>query len=382
MSNDAPRGGMTYKDSGVDYDALDPFKRKCQIAGRETSGNIEDFSNGEFSDCLMSRGESVHLIETPDSYLAHVNEGLGTKNIVADAMRLHTGKSYYENVAQDTLAMIANDMITLGARPLSILMHIAVGESAWFDNDKRADDLITGWKEGCNLSKGVWGGGETPTLRGIVKPNASVLAGSAMGIVKPKSRLIKVDIQDGDAIMFAESLGINANGLTLARDVEEKLPDGYLTRLPDGRTYGETLLDPTHIYVPLIEECLNRGVNIHYVVNITGHGWRKLMRAKEPFTYIIKHLPTQRPIFDFIQKHGGVSDREMYGNLNMGAGLAMYVPQSDVGLMLETAAALAAYNPRARYRVFCAGHIEKTDTKRVVIEPKGLDYGADSLGVR
>ena len=234
----------------------------------------------------MSRGESAYLIETPDCYLAHVEEGLGTKNLVADAMyRLVPDRSYYDYVAQDTVAMIVNDMATLGATPLSVAMHLGVGSSSWFDDERRAEDLIVGWRRACELARCAWGGGETPTLSGIVEPSTAVLAGSAIGMIRPKERLIRANIQDGDAIVILTSSGVHANGLTLARAIAERAPNGYLTPLSDGRPYGESLLDPTHIYVGLVEDCLNRGVDIHYAVNITGHGWRKLMRAPDRFAH-------------------------------------------------------------------------------------------------
>jgi phosphoribosylformylglycinamidine cyclo-ligase len=367
---------MTYSGVGVDYDAMDPFKRLAQLAGRETAGNITRLNNGEFREVEMSRGESVYLIEAADCYLAHVEEGLGTKNLVADAMYKLTGKTYYDQIAQDTVAMIVNDMVTLGALPLSLAMHLAVGSSDWFKDEKRPKDFVDGWKKTCDMARCVWGGGETPTLTGL--PFA-VISGSAMGIVKPKSRLIDpVKIQHGDAIVLLESSGIHANVLTLAREIASKLPHGYLTELPDGRTYGETLLDPTYIYVPFVEDCLNAGVDIHYAVNITGHGWRKLMRAKEPFAYVIEMLPKQLPIFDFIQEHGPVDNREAYGNLNMGAGFALYVPEKDIELIAEI---MRSYDFPG-FRGMRAGHIEKSAEKKVVIRPLDLEYRGSTLGVR
>lgn len=363
---------MTYAEVGVDYDAMDPFKRMAQLAARQTANNIRRLG---FSEVEMSRGESVYLIETLDNYLAQVEEGLGTKNLVADAMHRLTGKSYYDQIAQDTVATIVNDMITLGALPLSVAMHLAVGGSDWFDDEKRCRDLVEGWKKACILARCAWGGGETPTLKGIVVPDVAVLSGSAIGIVKPKERLIAANIQHGDAIIFIESSGIHANGLTMARKIADKLPDGYLTKLDDGRTYGETLLDPTCIYVALVEECLNGGVDIHYAVNITGHGWRKLMRATQPFAYIIEHLPKQLLIFDFLQKHGPVDDTEAYGNFNMGAGFAFYVPQSEV----ERIGAIASKFGRS---ALAAGYVERSEEKRVVIKPKGLEYLGSALRVR
>ena len=371
------KNAITYKETGVDYDAMDPFKRLAQLAGLETAENISRLNDGEFKELSSSRGESVYLIEATKSYFAHVEEGLGTKNLVADVMYELTGKSYYDQIAQDTVAMIVNDMITLGALPLSVAMHLAVGSSDWFKDEIRSNDLIQGWKNACNIARCVWGGGETPTLKDIINPKTVVLSGSAMGLVKPKEKLIDAkNIQNGDAIMLVKSSGIGANGLTLAREIAEKLSKGYLTKLPDGRTYGETLLDPTHIYVGLIEDCLKARINIHYAVNITGHGWRKLMRAKQPFSYIIDWLPYQLPIFDFIQKYGPVTDEEAYGNLNMGAGFALYISMdTDILRVMNIAKDLGL-------EAQCVGHIEKSDVKKVIISPNNLEYLGETLSIR
>ncbi len=388
---------MTYAGTGVNYDAIDPFKRMAQHAGRETARNIARFSNGALREVGMSRGESAYLIETPKDYLAHVEEGLGTKNLVADAMYRLTGKSYYDHIAQDTVAMIVNDMITLGAHPLSVAMHLAVGNTKWFDDEKRAGDLIAGWQRACNLARCAWGGGETPTLKGVIMPGTVLLSGSAIGRVKPKKRLTtEQKIRHGDAIILIESSGIHANGLTMAREIGERkdsipqrishlffpdkfplsaLPDGYLTRLSDGRTYGETLLDPTSIYVGLVQDCLDCAVDIHYAVNITGHGWRKLMRATRPFAYIIEQLPRQLPIFDFLLEYGPIDDTEAYGNLNMGAGFALYAPDTEVDAILK----IAAVHELGAFR---AGYIRRSNEKKVIIRPKNLEYSGITLGVR
>lgn len=375
----ANKPGMTYASTGVVYEELDPFKRMAQAAARATAMN---FSMGNyrrdrpnFTEVSESRGESVYLLKSAHNYWAHLEEGLGTKNLVADEMYRLTGRSYYDNIGQDTVAMIVNDMITLGARPLSLAMHLAVGDSSWFKDEQRSRDLINGWKHACNLAQCAWGCGETPALKGVVMPNAVVLSGSAMGVIEPKKRRIMGNIQDGDAIVFIESSGIHANGLTMARKIADELPDGYLTKLPNGRTYGDTLLDPTHIYVQAVEGCLDVNVDIHYAVNITGHGWRKLMRAKEPFAYIIEKLPIQLPIFDFIQEHGNVDEGEMYGNFNMGAGFALYVPESHVYKVMQVMTSLG-------YRAFRAGHIEKDDVKQVFIKPRCLLFGGETLAVR
>jgi phosphoribosylformylglycinamidine cyclo-ligase len=362
---------LTYAAAGVNYDALDPFKRLAQVAAAETAGNIKRLGLKEVS---SSRGESAYLIEGPDFYLAHVEEGLGTKNLVADAVHELTGKHYYDAIAQDAVAMIVNDMITLGALPVSVAMHLGVGDTTWFEDDAKVASLVAGWKRACDLSRCVWGGGETPGLGGVVVKGTAVLAGSSVGMVKPKARLITGTIEDGDAIVMLAGSGIHANGLTLARKIAEST--GYDAKLSDGRGFGEALLDPTPIYVPVIEDAQEAGVDLHYAVNVTGHGWRKLMRSVEPFVYEITDIPEPQPVFAFMQEYGPVDDTEAYGNFNMGAGFAVYIPEADVKKVIKIAGTAGIHAWRA-------GTIHKDGTKKqVIIKPKNITYEGETLNVR
>ncbi|HNW71700.1 MAG TPA: AIR synthase related protein [Candidatus Paceibacterota bacterium] len=339
-----------------------------------TSNNAKRFGINSLE---WTRGESAFILDFKHvtfPKISHVEEGLGTKNLVADAMMKITGKSYYDQIAQDTVAMIVNDMITLGSFPISLAMHLAVWHSDWFKNQQRVNDLVSGWGDACDQAGCVWAGGETPTLRDIIYPEASLLSGSAVGINLPMGNFNPSNIKEGDSIIIFESSGIHANCLTLSRELADKLPNGYETLLSDGRMYGEALLDPTHIYCNFLELCVTGGTDIHYAVNITGHGWRKFMRAPQPFSYVIEKLPTQLPIFDFIQEHGPVSDKEAYSNLNMGAGFAIFVPGSSVDDILLQC--------NEKFRVFVAGYVEESSVKRVVIKPKGLEYKAETLAVR
>jgi phosphoribosylformylglycinamidine cyclo-ligase len=271
------------------------------------------------------RGESAYLIEAEDHYLAHVEEGLGTKNLVADAVYAQSGKCFYREIGIDTVATIVNDLATCGALPISVAMHAAVGDSGWFADEKRAGDLVAGFAEGCRQAGAVWGGGETPTLRGIVEPETIVLAGSAIGKIAPKSLRIVGDVRDGDAIVFLASSGVQTNGLTLCRQIADQLPQGYATPLGDGRTYGEALLAPSVIYVAFVRECQRRGLKLNYVAHVTGHGWRKLMRLEEPFVYEITNVRPEPALFQFLAKAGPISPREMYATFNQGIGFAAYV---------------------------------------------------------
>ncbi len=364
---------LSYEQSGVNYDRLDAFKRACQKAAATTAGALE--AHG-MSEPAGIRGESAYLIEMPDRYLAHVEEGLGTKNLVADAMLQLTGQSFYRSVGIDTVATIVNDLITTGAAPLSVAMHAAVGDAEWFADARRAEDLAEGFAEGCRQANAVWGGGETPALKGIVNPETIVLAGSAVGQIHPKSQRITGQVRDGDAIILLASSGVQTNGLSLCRQLAGRLPKGYLTPMEDGRTYGEALLDPSVIYVRFIAACQQAGIELHYAAHLTGHGWRKLMRLDEPFVYHMVDVGTPPPIFSFIQKHGPVELREAYATFNMGAGFAVYIPPEQAEACLK----LAAASGHAAWR---GGTVQKQgDRKAVEIEPLGLTFEADSLKVR
>ncbi|MEK7523350.1 MAG: AIR synthase related protein, partial [Patescibacteria group bacterium] len=169
---------LTYKDSGVNYETIDYIKRIAQQSGEKTINNLPK----NYQEVSASRGESAHVVDAGDHYFASVIEGLGTKSLVADEMYKLTGKTYYDSLAYDTVAMIVNDLITVGAKPLTLMAYFAAGSSSWFEDKKRADDLVSGWTKASNDAGTVWGGGETPVLSGIIEKNSIDLAGSCFGI--------------------------------------------------------------------------------------------------------------------------------------------------------------------------------------------------------
>lgn len=385
---------LNYSTSGVNYDVLDQFKRNCQQAAATTLDLLKAHGVTEPAGI---RGESAYLVETEDGYLAHVEEGLGTKNLVADAVLAleqvvdtiqsagtaafgsvnvpQLNRPYY-NIGIDTVAAIVNDLLTVGALPMIVAMHAAVGSAKWFENVDRARDLADGFAEGCRRAGAVWGGGETPALKGLVHEDAIILAGSAMGRIQPKDLRITGNVQEGDAIILLASSGVHANGLTLCRELATRLPNGYLTKLDDGRTYGDTLLDPSVIYSAFIGGCQQASVPLHYAVHMTGHGWRKLMRLAEPWVYQLTNLGTVPPIFPFIAKAAGLDEREMYGTFNMGAGFAVYVRPADAERCLQIAR-------QTGFTAWQAGVVAKEgERKAVVLEPLGVAFEGESLNIR
>ena len=363
---------LSYEQAGVQYDLIDPLKVAAQRAAAATATHLAGHGFGEVA---ASRGESAYVVDVGPFYLASIVECLGTKTLVADEMQRLTGKSYFAGIAQDTIAMAVNDLITVGATPLVVQAYWAAGGSEWFTDAQRAGALVEGWKAACDVCKVAWGGGETPALAGIVEAGRIDLAASCTGLVNPKPRLsLGEKLGPGDAIVLLASSGIHANGLSLARKLVERLPQGYLTEIAPGLGYGEALLAPTSLYSPVTEALWAAGVPVHYAANITGHGWRKLLRHAKVLSYRIHTVPPVPPVLRFIAEQAGHDAEEAYGTLNMGAGFALFVPAAQAQRCVEVAQA-------AGVAAWVCGTVED-GPKELLIEPLGVRFSGESLQLR
>ncbi len=365
-------GALTYEQAGVNYDQVDPIKLLAQQSAKATAAHMT--ARG-FAEVSASRGESAYVLDIGTAYLASIVECLGTKVLVADAVYRDTGKSFYAAIAQDTIAMAVNDLITVGATPLVVQAYWAGGGSDWFADKKRAADLIAGWKAACDVCGVSWGGGETPALSGVVVEHTIDLAASCVGLVQPKSRLSLGDnLAPGNAIVMLASSGIHANGVSLARKLAERMTNNYQTDIGNGQAFGETLLAPTTLYSPVTEALAKAGITVNYCVNVTGHGWRKLLRHTSALTYRIKEIPPVPPVLAFMQREAKLDATEAYGTLNMGAGFALFVEAKDAERTAQIARGCGI-------EAWVAGHVE-TGPKQVIIEPINVTYSADDLKLR
>jgi phosphoribosylformylglycinamidine cyclo-ligase len=373
-----PKETLTYAQAGVNYDVLDGFKRACQQEARAT---VPMLASHGLKEPEAVRGESCYLIESESEYFAHVEEALGTKIMVADAMFKLTGKSYYRNVAIDDVSTIVNDLCASGALPISVAMYAAVGGDEFFSRSECASDLARGFAEGCRLSGAVWSGGETQTLKGMITPGTCVLGGSAFGRISPKSLRVQNKVKAGDKIIFLASSGVQTNGLTLCRALADRLPQGFLTPISDGRAYGEALLDPSVIYVNFIRACQEAGLTLNYTSHMTGHGWRKLMRLDANFVYEITEARKPLPIFDFIAEHAGLGQKEMYGTFNMGVGWAAYVDPQDAEACVNLARKIG-YDAWIAGTVLNEKNAQGQSKKGVRVPQLGLEWSGDELHIR
>lgn len=357
--------------ASVNYDIADPAKILAQKEGLETAGNMPY----GYREVIGTRGESAYVFDMGDRYGALVQEGLGTKSLIAQSIYKDTNVSHFAAIAQDTVATIINDLISVGAKPVVLNAYWSASSYDWLADKKLTTDFIKGWRAACDEAGVVWGGGETQSLSGIVVPGALEFAGSGFGVITPKNRLVQDSgLQIGDEIIFLESNGVHANGISMTRQIADSLPEGYYTKLTDGSEYGEALLRQTTLYAKVLQALFDAGIEIHYLSNITGHGWRKIMRGKPKLTYRIHDIGNSQPIFDFIQQHSGNTIEDMYHNYNMGAGYAVFVPASQVKKSLEII-------KKTGIKAWRAGKVE-AGQKQVVIEPLGITFGGNSLEVR
>lgn len=363
---------ITYSQVGDNYNTKDPINKLSQTAALGTAKNLK---SAGFEEILETRGESAYVWKQGNIFMASVIECLGTKNLIADDMRKITGKTYYDIIAHDTVATFINDLATVGAKPLVVHAFWSIEDNSFLQDQRRFVDFVKGWAAACEMAGASWGSGETSTSKGIIVPNTISLAGSAVGIIKSEKRLLLGSkLRNGDRILLLKSNGINANGISLARAVAKKLPKGYSEEITDGTMYGEALLAKSNIYAKLIQDILDAGIDLHYITNITGHGLRKIMRAKQNFTYTLEKIFDPTDVFLFIQEHANLSDEEMYQTYNMGQDYALFLPAEDV----KKAQEIILENG---FESLNEGYLEEGE-RQVIIKPKNIIFSGKTLDLR
>jgi len=360
-----------YAAAGVDYGTLDAAKRLAVTAARSTSSyaaprgaTIEE----------RSRGEPATVVRSNGATYGFVLECLGTKSLVARDFEAATGIDRFEAIGYDTVAAAVNDCCCVGALPLVVNAYFATGAASWYSGTRHAS-LVDGFARACRDAGAAWGGGESPTLAGLVAPDGIDLAAAVVGRVpRGVEPMLGAALRAGDEIVLVASSGLHQNGASLVRAVAARLDLGLATPLPSGRLFGDAALDAGLIYVGFVARLLAEGVAVHYLSHVTGHGLRKLMRADRDFTYRIERLLSVPEVLGFVAERAGLSSAEAYATLNMGAGLACFVAPGSGARVVALAGefGLAA---------LVAGQVE-SGPRRVVVGPIGVEYASGELELR
>jgi phosphoribosylformylglycinamidine cyclo-ligase len=301
-----------YANSGVDTAQSD-------AAVKALVSVLATIDTGRESRAVMSSGHYANVLRLDDETgLALSTDGVGTKVIVAEQL------GRFDTVGIDCIAMNVNDLICVGAEPIALVDYIAVEHA----DPEMLRQVAEGLKAGAETAGIEIPGGELAQLpeviRGHPSPTGFDLVGACVGLVKLDAIVTGSRIEAGDAIVGVPSSGLHSNGYTLARrafpDLDEALGE---------RSIGDTLLEPTRIYVREVLDLLRSDVDVRGLAHITGDGFLNLGRLEAPVGYRISDPLPPQPIFDLIAERTGTPPAEMYEVFNMGCGFCCVVPQGD-----------------------------------------------------
>ena len=255
-------------------------------------------------------------------------DGVGTKQRIAQIMDKH------DTVGIDCVAMCVNDVVCCGAKPLFFLDYIAIGKN----DPHKIEKLVAGVAEGCVQAGCALIGGETAEHPGVMAADDYDLAGFTVGIVD-KSKIIDNKLtKKGDVVIALGSSGIHSNGYSLVRkvfDIESADLDKYYEEL--GGILGEALLKPTRIYVKQVLKAVD-GCAVHGISHITGGGFYENIPRSVPdglTARIEKSKIKILPIFELLQKTGGIPERDMFNTYNMGVGMSVIVDSADADKCID-----------------------------------------------
>jgi phosphoribosylformylglycinamidine cyclo-ligase len=314
-----PSEAVSYREAGVltnDELGLDKLLRWVRPT--------DDFRSSKgFGKSVLDIGYFANVIDLGHGAgLALTTDGVGTKVLIAEML------GRYHTIGIDCVAMNVNDVICVGAEPVSMLDYIALERVT----PEILDAIGRGLHEGARQAGVNIVGGEISQVPELIRGEAPGrgldLVGMCVGIVPIDRVNIGQAVEPGDVIVGLKSSGIHSNGLTLARKaLFERAglkPNTYIDEFR--RTIAEELLEPTRIYVPPILELQAQGVPLKALVNITGDGFLNLTRIRPAVGFRLRNLPKSQPIFQLIQASGPVSEAEMFRVFNMGIGFCVIVP--------------------------------------------------------
>ncbi len=271
-------------------------------------------------------GGFAGLVELPrlkDPVLVSATDGVGTKVLIAEAL------GRYDTIGIDLVAMSVNDLITTGARPLFFLDYLAVGR---LDPDK-AVALIEGVAEGCRRSGCALLGGETAEMPDLYVGGRFDLAGFAVGVVEKEKIIDGSGVATGDAIIGLSASGVHSNGFSLVRKILEVNKISYNDELPGAGAAGEALLEPTRIYVSDVA-ALTAAARVRALAHITGGGLpENVPRVIPDGAQAVIDLAAWPvpPLFQALQRLGGIEEAEMLRTFNMGIGMVAVVAAAEAG---------------------------------------------------
>ena len=303
---------VTYKKVGID---ISEIKKSQKAIGKLISSTHKLQKKAKMTHGF---GHYAGIVEIPGGkLLATHTDGVGTKVIIANMMKK------FDTIGIDCVAMNVNDIICIGATPISFVDYIAANKN----DQKIFKQIVSGLVHGAKKSSMPIVGGETAIMPDLIsgKGFGFDLAGMVVGMLSKKQMILGDKIKSNDVIIGVKSSGLHSNGYSLARKVLSKY--SLKQKFKGVGVLGDALLKPTEIYVKPVLEAIEK-CSIHGLAHITGGSFTKLLRLKQ-IGFELDNLPKTPPLMQLIQDCG-VNDDEMYKTFNMGIGFCIIAPQSEV----------------------------------------------------
>lgn len=318
FQNNPSKSQDVYQIAGVDTDEADKGLTSLAKRIRNTWPRV---GKGKVQ---LPIGYFANIVEIGGNGIAICTDGVGSKAIIANLL------NKYDTIGIDCVAMNVNDLICVGARPVSMVDYIAIERA----DAKILDQISIGLTEGAELARVSISGGEIAQIKDII--NGFDLVGMAVGEVALDEIIDGSAIRPGNIVIGVASSGIHSNGVSLARHAFfERNSFGIDHKFSDlDCELGLELLRPTFIYVQEIMAALKEIASIKALTNITSDGFLNLSRSAAPVGFTIDQMPPTPPIFELIRYHAGVELTEMYQVYNMGIGFCLVVAEEDVDATL------------------------------------------------
>jgi phosphoribosylformylglycinamidine cyclo-ligase len=334
-----------YKHSGVDTSKEESAMTKLLKWINPTFQNRKQLGRN-----ILPIGFFANVLDLGNGLgLAISTDGVGTKILVAEMAEK------YDTIGIDCIAMNVNDLLCVGAEPISFVDYIAVGSIQPNQIEEIAKGLYQGAMEaGVNIP-----GGELAQVKEIIhnSPNSFDIVGTAVGLVKTNDIITGKDIKEEDVILGLFSNGIHSNGLTLARKL-------LLDPFKKNQEILDELLRPTKIYCKEILRLIQK-IKVKGLANITGEGFLNIIRLDAKVCYEIDHLPKTPEIFLKLQQEGNIPEEEMFKDFNMGIGFVVIIEKNDLEIAENILQSI-----KTEYCVL--GSVKKADQPCIKILQKGL----------
>lgn len=348
-----------YRDAGVNTDEADAGLARLTKRIASTWPKASEMGGVQ-----LDIGYFANVVNIGGLGIAITTDGVGSKAMIASML------SKYDTIGIDCVAMNVNDVICVGAQPVSMVDYVAI-ESV---SAAILDEISIGLTEGAKLAQVSISGGETAQLKGMV--HGFDLAGTAIGYVPLDKILVGQNIKQGDVLIGIESNGVHSNGLSLARRAFFEL-----NKYPLSHQFSELdcdlgteLLKPTHIYVREALDLLANITSIKALVHITSDGFLNLTRVKSQVGYVIDQLPPVPPIFSIIQRLSGTENTEMFSVYNMGIGFCVVVDPADADRALSI---IAKHGKRAHKIGYAIDdHQRRVSIPQFTLEGRGKHFHA------